>query len=116
MKFQLMQIPLSDAEIDQINDGVVTEKYSNRCDISCFGSKKLDAVYNALEEGYYETVAEIDAESLEGAFYIGNFMGDNPTKVKMIAESVFSVSVGDILVDEDGCRHLVDRFGFVQIL
>ena len=66
---------------------------------------------------YYTHVADIDANELEDAFYMHN----NPHGDEILEQQItrygrqHSMSVGDILVAEDGGCYLVDTFGFEYV-
>jgi hypothetical protein len=60
----------------------------------------------------YVHVADLDAETLNEAFEVGNI---GPEEKYTRYARMHSVSVGDILVDENGQAHVVARFGFDKI-
>ena len=102
-------------EINDLGWGAAAEKYP-----------AIDAHLNATMGAdkfsitflqHYTHVADIDANNLEDAF----FMHNNPHGDPIIEEQItrysrqHSMSVGDILVAEDGGCHLVDMFGFMYV-
>ena len=66
-------------------------------------------VKEAFEKGYYEHVSNITADSLEGVFHVGN-MGPEEN-IERFAP-MHSLSVGDVVLDENGMYHMVASFGF----
>jgi hypothetical protein len=112
-KYKVLQIQLTDAEIGAIYEGIEVPKYEVQRDVSFYGSNKLQAVYDGLVEGYYEHVATITAENVDDAYMISN-LGNKEEQVERHAE-MHSLSVGDILVTEEGEQILVDKFGFCTI-
>jgi len=60
----------------------------------------------------YVHVADLDANSLNEAFEIGNI---GPEEKYTRYTRMHSVSVGDILVEENGQAHIVASFGFEEI-
>jgi len=60
----------------------------------------------------YVHVADLDANTLDEAFEIGNIGPEN--KYTRYAR-MHSVSVGDILVEETGQAHIVASFGFDEL-
>ena len=63
--------------------------------------------------GLYKPVAIINATSLNDVFLIGN-NGLNHPKIKKI-DQMHSVSVGDVIVDEDNHAFYVAPMGFNQL-
>ena len=60
----------------------------------------------------YVHVADLDADTLNEAFEIGNI---GPEEKYTRYARMHSVSVGDILVDETGQAHIVASFGFDEL-
>ena len=61
---------------------------------------------------HYEHVANLDAEDLNEAFQIGNI---GPEEAYTRFKPMHSVSVGDILVDENNDVHIVASFWFDKL-
>ena len=97
MKYTVYQINLSD---DQFN--AHRETYLNAT------FRPTDAAIIAAR-GLYAPVAEINALSLNQVFDIGNIGPES--KITRLAP-MHSVSVGDVIVDEDGHAVYVAPFGF----
>ena len=115
MKYKIFQIQLTDAEVAMINanghDSVPKQKL--RLDISMSFGKPVDGlVKKAFEKGYYEHVSNITADSLEGVFHVGN-MGPEENIERFLP--MHSLSVGDVVEDAEGVRHMVASFGFEEI-
>ena len=60
----------------------------------------------------YKEVCEIEADSLDEVFEIGNI---GPESQITRLDRMASVSVGDLIEDEDGNRHVVANFGFKEV-
>jgi len=82
-------------------------------------SPKLKAYMNVrfgtwapVAHKYYDLVAEIEAMDLEQAFNIGNI---GPESAITRKAPMNSVSVGDIIMTEEGDMHLVASMGFTKI-
>lgn len=63
---------------------------------------------------HYTHVADVNTDNLEDAFTMLNLWYD-PDSVHRITEKMASLSVGDLLVDEDNRMFMVDPVGFVEI-
>ena len=60
----------------------------------------------------YTKVAEIVAEDLDHVFEVGNI---GPEENIERFHPMYSVSVADIIVDEDGNKHVVASLGFEEV-
>ena len=104
--FKLFQVHLTDEEVNQVNatghDSVPKQKA--RLQASVFGDPS-----EAIAGGFFEHVANIDAETLEGVFHIGN-MGPEE-KIERLAP-MFSTSDGDVVEDPEGKQWVVASCGF----
>lgn len=101
---KLYQISITREESREINRAAnphAIPKYKAHCDASILGK------FPGRE--FYEHVADIDAADLDAAFEIGN-IGPEARITRRAA--MHSVSVGDVLVLEDGTAHIVASFGF----
>ena len=112
MQYKLHQIHLTDAEVDQVNaeghDSVHKQKL--KLDMN-FGDTPVVARL-AMDLGYYNHVALIEADSLEGVFHVGNV---GPEEAITRLKPMYSVSVGDVVEDTDGVQHVVASFGFKEL-
>lgn len=84
-----------------------------------FGTKTADDVYELLNIdgaiGLYTHVGDIEADGLEQAFLIGN-SGLGPMDERITTyTSMRSVSVGDILVADDGIPMFCNRLGWTGL-
>jgi hypothetical protein len=102
-------------EINELGWGAAAEKYPEV-------KAHLDATLGADKFSitflpHYTHVADIDANTLEDAFYMHN----NPMGDEILEEQItrygrqHSMSVGDILVAEDGGLYICDTFGFEYV-
>ncbi len=115
MKYQLLQIHLTDAEVDKINaeghDAV--DKHKMKLDMSIGMKKDISSIAKkALELGYYTHVSNIIADDLNQVFEIGNIGPEE--NIERLAP-MYSVSVADIIVDEDGNKNVVASLGFQKV-
>ena len=74
------------------------------------GAKRIKDVERAAY--LYSHVSNIEAADLNGVFHIGNVGPEE--NIERLAP-MFSVSVGDIIVDEAGIASVVDSFGFLEL-
>tara|TARA_E500000318_G_C3551008_1_gene208903 strand:+ start:553 stop:897 length:345 start_codon:yes stop_codon:yes gene_type:complete len=112
MQFKVLQIQLSEAEREMVNSGIELRKHVLKSDM--FGKDVVPNATKAMDLGYYDHVLTINGVDLDDAFYKGNFPHDHLKDVK--AHDTFSsVSVGDIIVDENDQAFVVDTFGFEQL-
>ena len=113
MNYKLYQIHLTDAEVDMVNakghNSVPKQKLKldmNFCDNIAEISK------TAMDLGYYTHVSNIEAESLEGVFEVGNIGPE--ANIERLAP-MHSVSVADVVEDSEGVRHVVASVGFKEL-
>jgi len=101
MKYGIYQINLTD---EQYEDKVVLETYRG-VQFGC----SVESVMAA--KPLYSKVAVIEAEDLEDVFTIGNIGPEG--KIERIAP-MHSVSVGDVIVDNNGFASVCMPMGFKQ--
>jgi hypothetical protein len=77
---------------------------------SFYGRGKLFDLQSNLDK--YVHVADLNTNSLDEAFEIGNI---GPESKYTRYARMHSLSVGDILVDETGQAHVIASFGFDEI-
>jgi hypothetical protein len=110
MKYQIHQVQLTDAEVDKINaeghDAI--ERHAMKLKMS-FSDDAGGIASRMYGQGYYDHVANITADDLNGVFHTGN-MGPEQNIERLAQMS--SVSVGDLIIDEDGDKYVVASFGF----
>ena len=116
MKYAIYQIRLTEAQIDLINEtqsfeSVPAKKAKIDMDMDFAGHKIGGLAYDAfVENNYYTHVANIEAASANEVFHIGN-MGPEENIERLT--QMHSISVGDVLVDEEGQCIVVAPIGFV---
>ena len=113
MKYQIHQVQLTDAEVDKINaeghDAV--ERHAMKLKMS-FSEDAGGIASRMYGHGFYDHVANITADSLEGVFHTGN-MGPEENIERLAQMS--SVSVGDLVIAENGDKHVVANTGFKEV-
>ena len=112
MKYKVLQIRFTDAEVDMVNEGVIVRKHTLKTYM--FGKRVVSNATKALKLGYYDHVLTVDGTNLEDVFYKGNF-AHNHIKDIEVHDSFSSVSVGDVIVDENDYAFVVDTFGFEML-
>ncbi len=114
MQYKVYQIQLTDAEIDLINEKGhdAVHKQSLKLDMNFRKNDKGVVAGDAVRRGYYTHVANINADTLEGVFHVGN-MGPEENIERM--SRMHSISVGDIVEDETGKQSVVASFGFKEV-
>ena len=103
-------------EINELGWEGVSAKYPSvkaALDCSHFGTERF--TQDMLV--YYTHVADIDANDMEDAFYIHNNPHGDPILEEQITRYGIqhSMSVGDILVAEDGGLYMCDPMGFKYV-
>jgi hypothetical protein len=112
--YKLFQIHLTDAEVDLINEKGhdAVHKQSLKLDMNFNKSDTGKVAADAFNRGYYTHVSNITADGLEGVFHTGN-MGPEEN-IERLAP-MYSCSVGDIVEDAEGIKHVVASFGFKKV-
>tara|TARA_A100001037_G_scaffold273083_1_gene269682 strand:- start:17 stop:382 length:366 start_codon:yes stop_codon:yes gene_type:complete len=115
-KFKVHQIILTQEEIDKINTsheghGAVL-KHSLNLDIRYLKEKAGHLAWIGWVMNYYTHVCNILAEDLNGVFEVGNI---GPEEQYERFSRMHSVSVGDIIEDENGEKHVVATWGFEKV-
>ena len=113
MKYKVFQIQLTDAEVDMVNEGVQVRKHVIKSGM--FGRRNAPKAAEAMELGYYDHVMTVDAKNLEDVYAVGNFMNERDLDKVEVHGQFSSVSVGDIIVDENDFAFVVDMFGFEML-
>lgn len=98
---KLFQIRLTKEIARRVNAGESVPEYIAHCDASMLGKFPGRRFY-----GY---VADLATDDLDAAFHIGNV---GPEASITRRAPMHSVSVGDVLVKEDGSAFIVASFGF----
>lgn len=114
MKFTVHQIQIKRSVYDQVNSLGHEEaaqqfpEYRAYMDTMFRGSKGYKPEYAS----FYAPVCVIEADNLNRVFDIGNI---GPEECIQRLAPMHSISVGDIIEDETGVRHMVNSFGFKEI-
>ena len=107
-KFKVYQINLTDDEVNTINetgDHFAIPKGRARMD-SMLGD------FSTPNWTFYDHVADIEAMTLNEVFHFGNV---GPEEKITRHAPMHSLSVGDIIADQDDNRWIVKSVGFEQI-
>ena len=113
MKYKVFQIQLTDAEVDMVNEGWQVRKHILKTYM--FGGLAVSRVIEAMNLGYYDHVMTVDAKNLEDVYAVGNFMNERDLDKVEVHGQFSSVSVGDVIVDENDWAFVVDTFGFKML-
>ena len=116
MKYQLFQIHVTDTEVKKINaEGHNSvEKHKLKLDMSFAREKTSSIAKEAFDKGYYTHVSNITTDKgLEGVFEVGNI---GPEENIERLHRMYSTSVGDIVVDPAGNKHVVADVGFQEVV
>ena len=81
--------------------------------IQAYGARHFGNKIKNVNMDHYDLVAKVDTNDLEEAFELMN-LWDHPERVTKLS-SCSSMSVGDVVEDEDGNRFLCASFGFDKI-
>jgi hypothetical protein len=115
MKFAIYQIQITNEQIDLINStgdfgAVPAKKAQLDMQMDFSGNKIGGLASDAWDAGYYTHVANIEADNYNEVFEIGN-IGPEENIERLTRMS--SISVGDVIVGEDGTVTVVASVGFV---
>lgn len=116
MKFAIYQIQLTSAQRNTINesgdfDSVPAFAAKTKMSMDFSGNKIGGLAYDAFDAGYYTHVANITAEDYNDCFEVGNVGPDD--QIERITVRMSSLSVGDVIVGEDGTMAVIAPIGFV---
>ena len=114
MKYELHQIHLTDEEHNKVNaEGHNSvAKHKLHLDMNFSDTEEVLAK-EAWDKGYYTHVSNITTDKgLEGVFEVGNIGPEE--NIERISQ-MYSTSVGDIVIDSDGKKHLVAGIGFKEV-
>jgi len=113
MKYAIWQIKLSKKQIDLINekghDAVPQHLAKINMQLHAWGNL-AELAHEAVTNGFYTHVANIEAHNPEHVFNIGNIGYEE--EIERLAP-MHSISVGDVIVDPDGQCIVVADFGFI---
>ena len=115
MKFAIYQIQITEAQRKTINaskdfDAVPAFAAKIKMKTHFSGNKIGGLASEAFEAGYYTHVANITAEDYNDCFEVGNIGPDE--NIERLSR-MSSLSVGDVIVAEDGTVAVIDSVGFV---
>lgn len=118
-KFAVYQIKLTKDQRNLINEtgdfnAVPAFAAQNAMMLDFRGEKIGGLADNAFEAGYYTHVANVEAANYNECFEVGN-IGPESSIERLSTFQMSSLSVGDILVHEDGTQVVVASMGFVAI-
>ena len=110
MKYTVHQIHLTNEQVDEVNSSVEWPSYYARKTQTTVSpdEEKIAAAWNA---GDYAPACRIEADSLEGVYEVGNI---GPAEQIEPLGKWHSVSVGDVVENENGDRYYVASFGFEE--
>jgi len=115
MKFAVYQIQLTAAQRKTVNesgdfDSVPAFAAKTKMSMDFSGNKIGGLASDAFDAGYYTHVANITAEDYNDCFEVGNIGPDeNIERLGLMS----SLSVGDVIVAEDGTVAVIAPIGFV---
>ena len=111
--YKIYQIQLSDADVDMINDKGHNSVPHHKAKLDMNFADNIGALASdAFNKGYYTHVANITADGLEDVFHVGN-MGPEENIERLT--KMHSLSVADIVEDENGIKHVVASSGFKRL-
>ena len=113
--YKLYQIHINEQEHNKINaeghDSVPKHKAS--LDMKIGLKKDISGLAKtAWDKGYFTHVSNITAKNLEDVFHVGNV---GPEEQIDRFAPMYSVSVGDIVEDENGTMSVVASYGFKNV-
>lgn len=113
MKFAVYQIQFTKAQYTAINADEIVPAFEakNKMNMDFSGNKIGGLASDAFDAGYYTHVANITAEDYNDCFEVGNVGPDD--QIERITVRMSSLSVGDVLVAEDGTVAVIAPIGFV---
>lgn len=113
MKYKLHQIHLTDAEHDKVNTEGHNSVPKHVTKLEMAFKKGAGALAKkAFDNAWYTHVSNITANELEKVFEIGNIGPEE--NIERLAP-MYSVSVSDIVENEDGKKFVVTTFGFEEV-
>jgi hypothetical protein len=115
MKFAIYQIQITEAQRKTIkeskNDFDSVPAFAAKIKMKMASGNKIGGLASdAFEAGYYTHVANITAEDYNDCFEVGNIGPDE--NIERLSR-MSSLSVGDVIVAEDGTVAVIAPIGFV---
>ena len=116
MKFSVYQIQLTSDQVDLINakghSAVPAQIAKLDMTMDFAGNKIGGLASDAFDAGYYTHVANIEATDYNNCFEVGNI--GPVSSIEFTGKGkMSSLSVGDIIVHEDGTMAVIAPMGFV---
>jgi hypothetical protein len=105
---KVYQIQLTDLEITVANEGGSTPK------LEAYFDRSFASTFMAENFQYYTHVANVFTDDMEYAFELMNLWDGSDNIVEKL-DRCSSMSVGDVLVMEDGSMYRCASFGFDKI-
>ena len=105
---KVYQIQLTDSEITVFNAGGSSPK------LRAYFDRSFDSMFKAENFEHYTHVANVQTDDMEYAFELMNLWEGSDNIVEKLGRCS-SMSVGDILVTEDGAMYRCASFGFDKI-
>jgi hypothetical protein len=114
MKYAIHQISLTDTQIAAVNNEENVPAYKAKMALMMdFNGDNIQAnAADAFFAGHYSHVANITANDLEHVFEISN-IGPEQNIERLARKS--SLSMGDIVIDENNIVWVVASFGFEEV-
>lgn len=113
--FKVYQIQVPREQFDEVNKIGWTEAMVKFPAVEAHMACTMNGSEGFVSEAhsqFYQHVCNIDASDLEDVFRIGNV---GPEEAIERLAPMHSVSVGDIVVDDQGDAFIVDSFGFEPV-
>ena len=111
MKYQIHQFYLTDELYKGINAGTHADANTAMLQLMLVTEETAQAVVN-IAKSYMEHVADIEAKDLNDVFDIGNI---GPEEKITRYKDMTSLSVGNVIVDENGVANIVCGWGFQEV-
>jgi len=111
--FQIHQIQLTSAQIEAVNNNETVPGFEarNKMNMDFTGNSIGGLASDAFDSGLYTHVANITARDYNECFEVGNIGPES--SIERLAR-MSSLSVGDVIVSEDGTVAVVAPMGFVS--
>jgi len=115
---RVYQVQLSNDKIDEVNEKgwgntAWDKNYWALTNFPGRGNTVDEQFLLAVDDGLVSHTMTIDTDDLDDAFAVGN--GYSRTRVLWSAARRKSISVGDLLVTDDGKGYIVAPFGFDEV-
>jgi hypothetical protein len=112
MKYTIKQAVLSSLMVAEVNSTDRHPEYYD--DYLSVVSKPTQALIDKARY-LYQTVGYIDADDLNGVFHKGNVWDGFDSDIEHVGVGMHSISIGDIIINDDGEAVVVDGSGFTSI-